>query len=150
FIIWLAVVFVALLYKIVADKRESALAFAMFVSVMALFVSFNFINVDRLAAQKNIERYQATGKLDLRYIGDLSDDAVTELTVLLDSKDAKLKEAMARHLYVRRQVLLSNDGPWQSANAARASALKALNERSELLEQNKDAVIDPGYRGPGH
>lgn len=150
FIIWLAVVFIALMYKILADKRESFLAFTMFIGVMALFLSFNFINIDGLAARKNIDRYEATGKLDVRYINTLSVDAVTEMTGLLDSKDEKLRDAMARELYVRRNVLLADDGPWQSSNVTRTAALNALNGHRDLLEQSKDKIIDPSYIGPGH
>lgn len=150
FIIWLAVVFVALLYKIFADKRESVLAFSMFVGVMALFVSFNFINVDGLVARKNIERYQTTGKLDLRYINSLSDDAIVGVAGLLNSEDERLRAVVASHLYQRQQFLLAHDGSWQSANVTRKSALRVLNEKRDVLEQNKDKIIEPGYLGPGH
>lgn len=149
FIIWLAVVFVVLLYKIYADKRESFFAFSLFVAVMVLFASFNFLNADGMAARKNIERYQTTGKLDVRYINGLSDDAVTEMTGLLDSKDAKLKAAMARYLYVRQQTLLAHDGAWQSSNITRKAALRALNTHQAVLEQNRDTIVDPEYLGPG-
>lgn len=150
FIVWLAVVLLALLYKIYADKRENALAFYIFVSIMALFVSLNFINVDGMVARKNIARYQATHKLDLRYMNSLSDDAVTEVASLLDAKDTKVKEAMAYHLFWRRQALLEDSRSWQSANLTRKAALRVLGEHQELLKQSKDAVIDPSYRGPGH
>ncbi len=150
FIIWLAVVLLALLYKIFADKRESALAFYMFVSVMALFVSFNVLNIDVMVAHKNLDRYQATNKLDLFYIANLSDDAVTQIAPLLDSKDPKVRDTMAYYLYWRWRDLQKRDGPWQSANITRKSALRTLDKYQALLDQNKDKLIDPGYRGPGH
>lgn len=150
FIIWLAIVFIALLYKIFADKRESVLAFTMFGGVMVLFIAFNFINVDGLVAHKNIARYHATGKLDLGYINSLSDDAVVEITSLLNAKDPTLRGAMASHLYDRQQRLLSQSGPWQSANITRKSALSALNSHQKLLDQNKDLIVMPEYLGPGH
>ena len=150
FILWLAVVFLALLYKIYADKRESAMAMYMFVSVIALFVSFNLINVDGMVVRKNLDRYQVTHKLDVRYMHTLSDDALPQMVVLLDSSDPKLKQTMAQYLFWRRQDLLVSDKHWQSANMTRLSALKTLNQYKTLLDQNKDVMVDPGYRGPGH
>ena len=150
FIVWLAVVFMALLYKIFADKRESVLALYMFASVMALFVVLNMINVDGMVARKNIARYNATQKLDLRYMSDLSDDANKELVSLLDSKDERVRQYVARELSARRQNLLDYDGAWQSTNVTRKSALKSLNKHLDQLKRSNDVIIDPGYRGPGH
>ena len=150
FILWLAVVFLALLYKIYADKRESAMAMYMFVSVIALFVSFNLINVDGMVVRKNLDRYQVTHKLDVRYMHTLSDDALPQMVVLLDSSDPKLKQTMAQYLFWRRQDLLVSDKHWQSANMTRISALRTLNAHKALLDQNRDTLIDPSYRGPGH
>lgn len=149
FMAWLAVVFIVFLYKILADRRENELAFALFVSVMALFAVINLMNIDGLVANKNIDRYERTGKLDVRYLEGLSDDGVVQFARLLDAEDQKLRSDVANTLYFRRQLLLSKDDAWQSANATRKAALRVLNDRSGLLEEHKDDFSDPAYRGPG-
>lgn len=149
FMAWLAAVFVVFLYKILADRRENELAFALFVSVMALFAVVNFMNIDALVASKNIDRYERTGKLDVRYLEGLSDDGVVQFARLLDAEDQKLRNDVANTLYYRRQSLQSKDGAWQSANVTRKAALRVLDSRSGLLEENKDTFSDPAYRGPG-
>jgi hypothetical protein len=149
FIIWLAVVFLVLLYKIFAGRRENEFALTMFIGVLALLATFNFLNVDGTVARKNIDRYEQTGRLDVRYLDDLSDDAVIQVTRLLESDDDKLRDNVAASLYDRRQVLRSAENTsWQSYNLTRSAALSALDERAELLEQGKQNA-DPSYKGPG-
>ncbi len=149
FIIWLALVFLVLLYKIFAGWRESKFAFTVFVAGLALLASFNLLNVDGTVARKNIDRYENTGKLDIRYLDDLSDDAVSQLTRLLDSRDEKLRDNAAAALYLRRKALLSEDkNAWQSYNLTRDSALTALDKHVEQLEKGHQNA-DPSYNGPG-
>lgn len=150
FIIWLAVVFFVQLYKIFADRRENEFALAVFISVLALLASLNFMNADGLVARKNIDRFEKTGRLDVKYLETLSDDATTEVTSLLDVEDEKLRASVASSLYNRREALRAakSDG-WQSYNLTRSAALSALDKRSELLDRHKHVITDPSYRGPG-
>lgn len=49
---------------------------------VAAYVIMNYINVDARVAEGNIERYEATGKIDLAYLGMLSADAGPALAKL--------------------------------------------------------------------
>ncbi|HEV7454467.1 MAG TPA: DUF4173 domain-containing protein, partial [Candidatus Saccharimonadales bacterium] len=128
-IIWLAVVFGILLYKIFVDQRESRFALLTFLSVMALLVFVNVVNVDRYVAHRNIARYYATGKLDPQYLGELSTDAIPETVKVLDVPDTLNKYVWTDALSRKRQSLLNAAMPWQSTNLSRDAALRALNSR---------------------
>ncbi len=150
FIVWLAILFAVLLYKIFANRRESEFAFAVFVSLLLLVASFSFLNIDATVARKNIDRYEATGKLDVRYLETLSEDAIPQVTRLLDSEDTKLKNTIAASMYEKREFLrdMEEEG-WQSYNLSRGAALDELDKHSVLLLKNKDHLYDPLYKGPG-
>jgi hypothetical protein len=135
-IIWLAVIFALLLYKIVRDQRESMFALWAFVSVLVLLMSVNIVNVDKYVAHKNIARYNATGKIDLYYLRTLSNDALPETVQLLDAKDQKLSKQWAGYLYARYQNLDLAEKPWQSANVSRTRALHVLRPHADYLRNN--------------
>lgn len=148
FIIWLAVVLAMLLYKILSGRREHFLAAGVALSMLAALVFVNLVNVDSFVAKRNIERFQKTGKLDVRYFEDLSPDAVTQTARLLDSSNPMVKGGIASILHSQRQQLLDSDKSWQSANLSRQSALDLLNKRAPLLEQHKDKSFDSWYVNP--
>lgn len=148
FIIWLAVVFLMLLYKIFANRREHFLAMGVVLSMLAALVFVNILNVDGFVARKNIERYQATGKLDVSYFDQLSPDATKQAARLLDAANPTARQGIAAILFHRRQELLEASKSWQSANIARQSALETLNRRAPLLEEHKDVFIDDWYLNP--
>jgi hypothetical protein len=139
FIILLAVIFCLLLYKIYKDKRESALAFRMFISSILFLVVMNLFNPDAFIAQRNIERFAATGKLDIYYLSQLSDDAIPTSVGVLTISNEDLKKSFARELYWRANAA---DSPlfsqWQSLNISRRNAEKILQSRMKGLEQYKD------------
>ncbi|HTE22500.1 MAG TPA: DUF4173 domain-containing protein [Candidatus Limnocylindria bacterium] len=143
FLVWLAVIFGVLLYKIFWNRREHTFAFLSFMSVIALLAVINMVNIDAFAARKNIERYQTTGKLDTQYLTHLSDDAVGETVRLLDMPDFKSKDALAGSLYWRYQGLQRKSQHWQSANLSRDKALDELEAKSSLLEKNQNRIFGP-------
>jgi hypothetical protein len=144
-IVWLAVIFCALLYKIFVDERRSTFAFTAFLSVLALLLTVNLINVDGFVAHKNIARYHATGKLDGEYLGQLSVDATPQLVRLLGEKplkDGDVRRPMLYWLGSERHELERDNKAWQSANLSRKAALKALQQypwqnewRGPIVEQ---------------
>lgn len=82
---------------------------------VAAYVIMNYINVDARVAEGNIERYEATGKIDLSYLGTLSADAAPALARLerehpeLDGVDGIL---------VRLQERAEEQNHWQSWSVA--------------------------------
>ncbi|MEA2347821.1 MAG: hypothetical protein QOG62_1608 [Thermoleophilaceae bacterium] len=90
--IWLATVFIAL---IVAGIRRSAswLPRAVVLSTGAILLGLALVNPDAWIADRNIDRYQRTGKIDLPYLEGLSDDAVPVLaTRLADNPSLNLAQ----------------------------------------------------------
>ncbi|HEB12141.1 MAG TPA: DUF4173 domain-containing protein [Actinobacteria bacterium] len=143
FTVWLAVIFVLLLIKVLSNIRENRLALSAFISMLLFLGVFNVMNPEAFIARQNIERFNRTGKLDVIYLSELSDDAGGELVEVLNLNTKKSlfnKGAFAARLYKRRQRLLKNErkGHWQSFNLARADTLKTLNERASYLKRYKD------------
>lgn len=138
FIILLAVIFILLLYKIYKDKRENAFAFRAFVSIVVFLAVMNILNPDGFIAQRNIERFATTGKLDIYYLGSLSDDAIPETVRILNISNEDLRKSFARELYWRTQNEPSFFSQWQSSNISRMNADNILKSKMTDLEQYKD------------
>lgn len=145
FILWIAVVFVFLLAKIFFNQREHAFAWNCFVSIVVFLAFMNIMNLDAFIARKNIDRFAAIGKIDLTYLSILSDDATGETVKLLNTPNEEVRNATAHLLYYQWQNLRrrAENGPWQSTNLSRTSALHMLNTHATILEQNKDRSVDP-------
>lgn len=139
FIILLAVIFCLLLYKIYRDKREHTFAFRVFLSIALFLAVMNFLNPDAYIARRNIERFDATGKLDIYYLSHLSDDAIPDTIKVLNLSNDDLRKSFARELYWRTQ---NSDSPyfsqWQSLNISRMRAYKILNSKIRDFETYKD------------
>jgi hypothetical protein len=139
FIVLLAVVFLLLLYKIYLDKRESAFAFRVFVSLVLFLAIMNFLNPDAFIARRNLERFAATGKLDAGYLGQLSSDAVPLTIDALDISKENMKRNLAHKLYWHARDLNSSYfSKWQSLNISRLKASKILDSRMKELKLYKD------------
>lgn len=139
FIILLAVVFCLLLYKIYKDKRDNTFAFRVFISISLFLAVMNFLNPDAFIARRNIERFTATGKLDIYYLNHLSDDAIPDTIKILNISNEDLKKSFARELYKRTQNINSPYfSKWQSLNISRMRADNILNSKIDQIEPYKD------------
>jgi hypothetical protein len=135
FVIWLAVVFLFVLLKIDFDNRDNALALRIFISMILFLAFMNVLNPDSFIAKHNIERYQATGLLDIDYLNSLSDDAIPELMKALEGADSDVIQPLAEKLHQR----YSNESwpyyqGWQSMNLSRMKAEKMLRVKIEELD----------------
>lgn len=72
---WLGLLVIAVLVGGVALRARWLPRFALLSGVVAL-LGLAAINPDAWIAERNVERYAETGRLDVGYLGDLSDDAV--------------------------------------------------------------------------
>ncbi|MBI2610249.1 DUF4173 domain-containing protein [Candidatus Giovannonibacteria bacterium] len=139
FIILLAVNFLLLLFKIFFDKRENAFALRVFISLVLFLAVMNFLNPDAFIARRNIDRFGATGKLDVHYLNSLSDDAIPDTVEILNIADDDLRKSFARDLYWRAQLINSPlFSRWQSLNISRIRAEKILYSKIGEIEQYKD------------
>lgn len=140
FIIFLAVVFFLLLYKIIKDKEENKFLFNVFISIILFLAAMNFLNPDAFIARKNIERLADTGKLDIDYLNSLSDDALPESIKALGAPNDDIRKSISRDLYWRFQnrVDAPDFSKWQSLNISRMNAEKILRPKIQEFEQYKD------------
>ncbi|MBC7959632.1 MAG: DUF4173 domain-containing protein, partial [Vallitaleaceae bacterium] len=64
-----------------------------FITVFICYSSITFINIDAFVAKQNIQRYQSLSKemqsdFDIRYLDELSEDALLQIEPLIESSDA--------------------------------------------------------------
>lgn len=124
FMIFLFVLFIITIVRVWNDRLPLLKPYIA-VAVIA-FTVINYINVDAIIASKNVERYYKTGKIDMHYFSNLSNDAVSELVKLADSGDPEVAEK-AREILGRRKESLYADSDWQSFNLADLRAKWALS-----------------------
>ncbi len=122
FEVWLGVIVVLV---IVAGVRLSGwwLPRAALVSGAVLLLGIGLANPDAWVAQQNIERYRATGKLDLAYLSSLGADATP---VVYNGLPAHLAACV-----VENQHTSQNRDDWLGWNLgrARAEAVAGYGER---------------------
>ncbi|WP_240697218.1 DUF4153 domain-containing protein [Sporolactobacillus sp. THM19-2] len=124
FMIFLFVLLILTLVRI--WRKNINLWKGLILSSVTAFVLINYLNIDALIANYNIDRYQMTGKIDTVYLGTLSDDAVPELVRLLGAKDERVSARMENEL-LERKKRLDADLPWQSFNLSKERARKILS-----------------------
>jgi hypothetical protein len=114
FDLWLALVFVAIMASGVALRGGWLPRFALLSGVVAL-IALAAVNPDGWIAQRNIDRYADTGRVDWPYLHGLSDDAVPTLTQLPRS---------VQHCALEGRTASHDD--WLEWNLGRARAADAL------------------------
>jgi hypothetical protein len=74
YLILQTVLLIAMLYKI--WLKNFPFLKAAFVFTIVFYIAVNYINIDKIVAERNIERYEKTGNIDFMYlINNLSGDA---------------------------------------------------------------------------
>ena len=89
-----------------------------FVSGVALWIAFNFLNVDSTLANYNVDRYLAGDleQMDTSYLFETSPDALPALERLLDHARAtgdKRIDVLALERSIESERLMVKDCPWQ-------------------------------------
>ncbi len=85
------------------------------IATVIVYVGLNFINVDRLIAMGNIQRYHETKKLDINYLRSLSYDAAPEIFKLLEKEPLEFKDELEMHLSLRGDIA-SRKHKWYQYN----------------------------------
>ncbi|MED4958077.1 DUF4173 domain-containing protein [Paenibacillus macerans] len=93
---------------------------------LAAYVAVNYANMDLFIAKKNVERYEATGKIDAHYLTTLSADALPWLVSYSRKADPELN----RQLHERWDVMttIPEGQGWPGFNWAKFRAVRALEE----------------------
>ncbi|HEX9744280.1 MAG TPA: DUF4173 domain-containing protein [bacterium] len=131
FIIWLAVIFLLVVLKIFFDKRDNPFAFRAFVSMILFLAAMNFLNPDSFIANRNLDRYYSKNKLDIYYLGNLSDDSVPGLIKAIEGSQDERLLTLNQKLFDRyssRENYSYYQG-WQSLNLSRINAERLWNTK---------------------
>ena len=94
----------------------------------------NFVNVDTIIAKNNINRYFASGQIDMVYLKGLSYDAAPEIQRLFisirGSHDTKQEQMAVEILeyFKERKLDIQNQQSWQSYNISKYKAEKIIDK----------------------
>ena len=117
FIALLLILFMLVLYKF--WRRELPLVKAFAIAALLAYTTLNYVNVDAIIAQKNIDRYFKIGEMDLDYLQELSYDAIPELTRLRTVGDGDMAAKTIATFLQDKQTELEPERPWQSYNVSK-------------------------------
>ncbi|MDQ3927556.1 MAG: DUF4173 domain-containing protein, partial [Chloroflexota bacterium] len=143
FEIWLALTFLWLLVTLWVMPNRFAIG--SFVAAVGFLVTLNVANPDMLIAERNLDRYYTTGKLDVAYLAGLSEDAVPLLTQAADRVGGVEGELLRKNLD-RRKVSMDGSTSWQEWPAfhlSRMQAYDALAEREARLQKETSGKGSP-------
>ena len=115
-IVWLGALLVLVVAATCTRRRFGWVAV---LGSAAALLAFSLSNPDLRVAERNVARWQETGKLDIEYVSGLSADAVPALVTLPDALAEWATEATGRRL--------AAGDPWSSANRSRAEARRLLS-----------------------
>jgi hypothetical protein len=125
-ILWLGVVFLWFSVTVLGGRRKFFAAGAV-IAGFAATAALNVANPDALIARTNVDR----PRIDIAYVGGLSDDAVPALLEALPNLRPDVRRALAAELLRRSQT--SRD--WRSFNRARSRASSLLRSHHGELVQ---------------
>ncbi|MFD9122908.1 DUF4153 domain-containing protein [Streptomyces bottropensis] len=128
--LWLGLVIVLIMAAGVWGARWLPRAVA--VSVVAVVLAFGLASPDALIAERNVQRYEATGRFDLPYARGLSADAVPAL----DRLEEPLRSCALRD--IKEELDERHHIPWYATSWGEAEARRVLAERPPV----------PGSSGP--
>lgn len=130
---WLGLLVVAVMVGGLTLRAAWLPRFAL-LSGASLIVALAAINPDAWIAQRNVDRYEQTGKLDWSYLRGLSDDAVPVLATLPDDVRACVLDGTEQA-----------DDDWLEWNLGRWRAADHLHEsESPSLDLSDDCPALPG------
>jgi hypothetical protein len=162
-IIWMGVMFVVFLVLLYRERlRRFAPSAA--IGVLGFTLTLNLLNVDAFIVRQNVERYVDTGnieivqnsngrvgvlttKLDLRYLFDLSYDAIPGLVDFVDGAQGEIRTELISQLACEREKLDARmqSLKWPSVHFSRLRAQHALEGISDLLDEYPVVQSRNGY-----
>ncbi|MGG3925393.1 DUF4173 domain-containing protein [Metabacillus fastidiosus] len=101
-------------------KKIKYIQLSLIITLLA-YVGLNYLNIDKIIIEKNLERYEATKKIDYYYISTLSEEAVPYLIEFN-------KEDIDRGLLERKAYLKETSAHWQSFNISQQRAKELLEK----------------------
>lgn len=107
--------------------RKVPIVKSILVTAIIIYTIINYINIDAFIAKKNVERYYATGKIDVSYLTSLSYEAVPYLIDLSKVDDTPIRDTINKELNNKR-VELKKIKYWREFNFSRNRVDKLLKD----------------------
>ncbi|MFF8292910.1 DUF4153 domain-containing protein [Streptomyces sp. NPDC016309] len=120
--LWLGVVLVLIMAAGLLGARRLPLPRAVAASAAAGVLAFGLLSPDGLVAERNVQRYERTGKIDIGYLDGLSADAVPAL----DRLPEPLRSCALRHI---ARDLDADETPWYAVSRGEARAQDIIDTR---------------------
>nr|WP_312846087.1 DUF4173 domain-containing protein [Streptomyces sp. WAC05374] len=125
--LWLGLVLVLIMAAGIVGARRLHLPRAVAVSAAAGVLAFGLVSPDGLVAERNVQRYERTGKIDIGYLDGLSADAVPAL----DRLPEPLRSCALRNI---ASDLGADETPWYGSSLGETRARSILDERGVSVE----------------
>jgi hypothetical protein len=122
FLLWLGAMLALMLWKII--RPQKALLRTAFIITVSAWVLLNYVNVDARIAERNLDRYESSGRVDWGYLNNLSVDAVPALAAF-DRATGGTTELIRG--FERKQAQLEKEDSWASFNVAKYRARRLLS-----------------------
>ncbi|TCO76908.1 DUF4153 domain-containing protein [Marinisporobacter balticus] len=94
------------------------------IATMVVYIGLNFMNVDKIIAKNNIERYKMDQKIDMDYLESLSFDAFDEVAKLVDSKETKIQIKTIQYMKRKIKSIKDSYDHWYEYNYYKGNILK--------------------------
>lgn len=127
FMIFLGVIFAYTLAKIWIVKLS--LFHFYFITAIIYYAAINTVDLNQIVVSKNIDRYKASGKIDIQYLNSLSYTGILGLISLYEKRENIPN--LTSILEQRQHELNNKSETWQSYNL-KSQQTKAVLERLEL------------------
>lgn len=125
FMIFLLVIFAYTLVKIWLDRLS--LFHFYFIAALIYYAGMNIINFDQIVVERNIARYETTGKIDIHYLNHFSSTGILGLIELYDKHpDVPGLKVLLKQRKAEKEYL--HPDAWQSKNLVRDKAYNSLDE----------------------
>jgi len=126
------IIFILLLIK------EFQAKFPLFKTVVAAIllslVALNHVNSDAWIARHNVDRYQATSRIDTSFFQELSSSAVPDMLRLTEVDDQDVAAKIAQQLVDRLETMQNAENPrWQKLNLAQSHAKELITDQLDRL-----------------
>ena len=103
-------------------------------AVLLSLLMLNHVNSDAWIARHNVDRYQATGRIDTSFFNELSSSAVPAMLELTKADDPAVAREIARQLVSRLEPLADKENfRWQKLNLAQIQAKEMINDQLDSL-----------------
>ncbi|WUJ19508.1 DUF4173 domain-containing protein [Streptomyces sp. NBC_00390] len=131
--LWLGLVIVLIMAAGVYGMKWLPRAVA--ASAAAAVLAFGLASPDGLVAERNVQRYERTGKIDVAYLQELSADAVPALDGLPEPLRSCALDGIAR-------ALEETDDPWYATSWGKSRARSILADRGAHTDDTSCDAYD--------